>query len=49
MTVLALRLSSDMIGTDENNFPHNLRLANRQVAGLRKIFANSLSKNIIKD
>ena len=34
-----------MIGNsnDETNFPHKLLLSNRQVANLRKAFANSLS------
>ena len=40
------RLLSHMIGTDETNFPHNLLLTNRQVAGLYKAFANSSLKDI---
>ena len=32
-----------MIGDDFSNFPHKLLLTNRQVANLRKAFANKLS------
>ena len=32
-----------MIGDNETNFPHKLLLTNRQVANLRKAFANYLS------
>ena len=35
-----------MIGRDETNFPHKLLLNNRQVANLRKAFANHLSTDI---
>ena len=37
-----------MIGNsdDETNFPHELLLTNRQVADLRKVFANYLSTDI---
>ena len=35
-----------MIGHNENNFPHKLLLTNRQVANLRKAFANHLSTDI---
>ena len=35
-----------MIGDNENNFPHKLLLTNRQVANLRKSFANHSSANI---
>ena len=42
---LVLRLWSNMIGDDEINFPHKL-LTNRQVANLRKAFANYLSTDI---
>ena len=41
-----MRLSSNMIGDDETNFPHKLLLTNRQVANLRKSFPNSLSTDI---
>ena len=38
-TEVVLRLSSNMIGDDETNFPHKLLLLfNRQVANLRKTF-----------
>ena len=45
---VALRLSSNMIGDsdDKINFPHELLLTNRQVANLRKAFANYLSTDI---
>ena len=39
MIGVTLRLSSDMIGTDKNSFPHILRLTKRQAAGLHKVFA----------
>ena len=42
-TEVVLRLSSNMIGDNETNFPHKLLLTNRQVANLRKAFANYLS------
>ena len=47
-TDVILRLSSAMIGNsdDETNFPHKLYLTNRQVADLRKAFANHLSTDI---
>ena len=35
-----LRLSTNMIGDNETNFPHKLLLTNRQVSNLRKAFAN---------
>ena len=44
--VVALRLSSKMIGVNETNFPHKLLLTNRQVANLHNAFANYLSTNI---
>ena len=31
---VTLRLSSNMVGTNENNFLHNLLLADRQVSSL---------------
>ena len=43
---VVLRLSSNMIGDNETNFPHKLLLTNRQVSNLRKAFANHLSANI---
>ena len=45
-TEVVLRLSSNMIGENETNFPHQLLLTNRQVANLRKGFANYLSADI---
>ena len=43
-----LRLSSNMIGNsdDETNFPQTLLLTNRQVANLRKAFANYTSTDV---
>ena len=40
---VVLRLSSNTIGNsnDKTNFPHELWLTNRQVANLRKAFANN--------
>ena len=35
-----------MIGDDETNFPHKFLLMNRQVANLRKAFANKSSTDI---
>ena len=48
-TDVILRLSSNMVDNsdDETNFPHKLLLTNRQVAYLRKAFANYLSTDII--
>ena len=45
-TEVVLRLSSNKIGDDETNFPHKLLLTNRQVANLRKAFANKPSTDI---
>ena len=47
-TDVVLRLSSNMIGNsnDSTNFPHELLLTNRQVANLRKAFANHTSSDI---
>ena len=45
-TELVLRLSSNMIGDNEANFPHILLLTNRQVSNLRKAFSNHLSADI---
>ena len=43
-TDVILRLSSNMIGNsdDETNFPHKLQLTSREVANLRKTFANQI-------
>ena len=45
---MVLRLSSNIIGNsdDETNFPYKLLLTNRQVANLRKAFANHTSTDI---
>ena len=43
---LVLRLSTNMVGDDETNFPHKLLLFNRQVSNLRIVFANKSSTNI---
>ena len=47
-TDVVLRQSSNMIGNsgDNTNFPHELLLTNRQVANIRKAFANNLSTDI---
>ena len=45
-TGVVLRLSSNMVGDDETNFPHKLLLTNRQVENLRKAFANKPSTDI---
>ena len=45
-TAVVLWLSSNMIGDDETYFSHKLLLINRQVANLRKAFADKSSTNI---
>ena len=47
-TDVVLRLLSNMIGNsdDETNFPHKLLLTDRQIANLRKAFANHTSTDI---
>ena len=40
-TDVVLRLSSNMIGDNEANFPHKLLLTNRQISNLRRAFANN--------
>ena len=45
-TEVVLRLSSNMIGDNETNFPHKLLLTNRQVSNFCKAFANHLSADI---
>ena len=37
-TEVVLRLSSNIIGDNETNFPHKLLLTNRQVSNLRKTY-----------
>ena len=39
-TEVVLRLSSNIIGDNETNFPHKLLLTNRQVSNLCKAFSN---------
>ena len=41
-----LRLSPNMIGDNETNFPHQLLLTHRQVSDLRKTFTNNSSTDI---
>ena len=43
---IVLRLSPNMIGDNETNFPHQLLLTNRQVSNLRKAFTNNSSTDI---
>ena len=43
---VVLRLWPNIIGDNETNIPHNLLLTNRQVANLRKAFANHSSADI---
>ena len=43
---VVLRLSPNMAGSNENDFPHELLLTNRQVSSLRKSFANNSSADI---
>ena len=43
---VVLRLSLNMIGDNETNFPHRLILTNRQVSNLCKAFSNYLSTDI---
>ena len=45
-TEVEFRLSSNMIGDNETDFPHKLLLTNRQVSNLRKALANHLSADI---
>ena len=45
-TGVVLRLSLNMVGDDETNFPHKLLLSDRQVENLRKVFTNKSSTDI---
>ena len=47
-TDVVLRISSNMVGNsnDKTNFPHELLLTNRQVANIRKAFAENTSTDI---
>ena len=42
-TEVVLRLSSNIIGDNETDFPHQLLLTNRQVVNICKAFANNSS------
>ena len=39
---LVLKLSSNMVGDDETNFPQKLSLTNRQVENLCKVFGKKI-------
>ena len=41
-----MRLSSNIIGDNKTNFPHELLLTNRQVSNLHKAFVNNSSADI---
>ena len=43
---VVLRLSLNIVGDDETNFPHKLLLTNGQFKNLRKAFANKSSTDI---
>ena len=43
---VVLRLSSNVIGDNETNFPHQLLLTTRQVVNIRKAFASNSSIDI---
>ena len=45
-TKVVLRLSLNMIGDNETNFPHKLLLTDRQVTSIRKSFASHSSTDI---
>ena len=45
-TEVVLRLSSNLIGDNETNFPHKLLSSNRQVAKTLRRFANHWSTDI---
>ena len=45
-TEVVLRLSSNMVGDNKTNLPHQLLLANWQVSNIRKTFANNSSIDI---
>ena len=45
-TEVVLRLSLNMIGDNETNFPHKLFLTDRQVTSIRKSFASHSSTDI---
>ena len=43
---LNVKLSNSQLNNDGTNFPYKLVLVNRQVANLRKAFANNLSADM---
>ena len=43
---VTLRLWSNVVGDNENNFPHTLLLTNRRVSNLLKVFSDHLSADI---
>ena len=45
---IVLRISSSMVGNsnDNVNFSHKLLLTDRQVANIRKVFSNNLSRDV---
>ena len=43
---VVIRLSRNMIGDSNDNFPHELLLTERQVSSIRKAFANNSSVDI---
>ena len=43
---VVLRLSSNMIGDNKTDFPHQFLLTNREVVHIRKAFANNSSADI---
>ena len=45
-TEVVLKLPSNMIGNNKNNFLHKLLLTNRQVSKIRKVFADDSSTDI---
>ena len=45
-TEVVSRLSSNMIGNNETNFPLELLLTDRQISSLRRSFANNSSIDI---
>ena len=43
---VVLRLSSNIVGNNETNFPHELLITDRQVSSFLKSFANNSSTDI---
>ena len=43
---VVLRLSSNMIGNNETNFPHKFLLTDRKVSSLRKSFVSHSSADV---